>query len=95
VNEYVKIGRGRSERVSKNDKKGERRVTSNTGRSLSETVLVTKILSMLNKSMINSMLPFSMLNCCRCYSFELSLFEVDVAVFDVTHFSLKRERGRN
>ncbi len=87
MNEYVKIGRGRSERVSKNDKKGERRVTSNTGRSLSETVLVTKILSMLNKSMINSMLPFSMLSSCRCYSFDDNFFEVDVPVFDFTYFS--------
>jgi len=48
---------------------------------------VTKILSMLNKSMINSMLPFSMLSSCRCYSFDDNFFEVDVPVFDFTYFS--------
>ncbi len=34
-----------------------------------------------------SMLPFSKSNSCRYCRFELSFFEVDVAVFDVTHFS--------
>jgi len=37
--------------------------------------------------MLNSMLPFSMLSSCRCYSFDDNFFEVDVPVFDVSYFS--------
>jgi hypothetical protein len=36
--------------------------------------------------MINSMLPFSMLSSCRCYSFDDNFFEVDVPIFDFTYF---------
>ncbi len=39
--------------------------------------------------MINSMLPFSILNYCRYYSFDETFFEVDVPVFNVTHFFVK------
>jgi hypothetical protein len=41
---------------------------------------------MLNKSMLNSMLPLSMLKSCRCYSFDDNIFEVDFPVFDVSYF---------
>jgi len=36
--------------------------------------------------MLNSMLPLSMLNWCRSYSFDDNIFEVDVPVFDVSYF---------
>jgi len=52
------------------------------------------LLSMLNKSMLNSMLPFSMLSSCRCYSFDDNFFEVDVPVFDVSYFSQKNYRKK-
>jgi len=38
--------------------------------------------------MLNSMLPLSMLNWCRSYSFDDNIFEVDVPVFDVSYFLL-------
>jgi len=44
------------------------------------------LLSMLNKSMLNSMLPITMLSSCRCYSFDVNFFEVDVPVVDVSYF---------
>jgi len=45
------------------------------------------LLSMLNKLMLNSMLPLSMLSSCRCYSFDVNFFKVDVPVVDVSYFS--------
>jgi len=32
------------------------------------------------------MLPLSMLSLCRCYSFDVNIFEVDLPVFDVSYF---------
>ncbi len=37
--------------------------------------------------MLNSMLSLSMLSLCRCYSFDVNFFEVDVPVVDVSYFS--------
>jgi len=36
--------------------------------------------------MLFSMLPLSMLSLCRCYSFDVNIFEVDLPVFDVSYF---------
>jgi len=36
--------------------------------------------------MLISMLPLSMLKSCRCYRFDVNIFEVDVPVFDVSYF---------
>jgi len=38
--------------------------------------------------MLFSMLPLSMLSLCRCYSFDVNIFEVDLPVFDVSYFLL-------
>jgi len=38
-------------------------------------------------SKLNSMLPFSKLTSCRCYSFDDTFFKVGVPVFDVKRFS--------
>jgi len=44
------------------------------------------LLSMLNKSMLISMLPLSILKSCRCYRFDDIIFEGDLPVFDISYF---------